>query len=213
MKDSVFQPSNPFKHGRELLKMLSQKDNRKPVLMLFTDGGPDHRMTYHSVKLSLIVLFRRLNLELLVAGRTAPGHSWVNPAERIMSLLNLAFENAALSCRECSSDLEQVLRGCSGMSDIRKKAETVDDLKDDWIASLQPMVTMLEDRKKRVELKGKGFACLTPATDVEVLEFEQEVHQIDPTVVIGQYQQQNLKKANRYKQFLGNLVLIFTSLP
>ena len=102
MKDSVFQPSNPFKHGRELLKMLSQKDNRKPVLMLFTDGGPDHRMTYHSVKLSLIVLFRRLNLELLVAGRTAPGHSWVNPAERIMSLLNLAFENAALSRRECS---------------------------------------------------------------------------------------------------------------
>lgn len=86
MKDSVFQPSNPFRHGMELLKMLNQKDNRKPVLMLFTDGGPDHRVTYHSVKLSLIVLFRRLSLELLVAGRSAPGHSWVNPAERIMSV-------------------------------------------------------------------------------------------------------------------------------
>lgn len=170
--------------------------------MLYTDGGPDHRVTYHSVKLSLIVLFKRLNLELLVAGRTAPGHSWINPAERII-LLNLAFQNAVLSRRECSSDHEQVFRGCSGMSDIRKKTETVDDLKDGWIASLQPMVTMLEDRIKRVQLKGKDFRCLAPATDDEVLNFEQEVHQIDPTIVIGQYSQQNLKKATRYHHFLG----------
>ena len=41
-----------------------------------------------SVQLSLIALFRNLNLDLLVAGRTAPCHSWKNPVERIVSIVN-----------------------------------------------------------------------------------------------------------------------------
>lgn len=156
MKDSVFQSSNPFRHAFELRHILNLKGEQKPVLMMFTGGGPDHRVTYHAVKLALIVLFKRLGLEMLVAGRTA---AWTNPAERIMSLLNLDFQNAALSRNECSSDMEQVLRSCGGMADIRKKAETVKDLKAGWIASLQQMITMLEERVKRVELKGKSFSC------------------------------------------------------
>lgn len=212
MKDSVFQSSNPFRHAVELQHILNLKGEQKPVLMMFTDGGPDHRVTYHAVKLALIVLFKRLGLEMLVAGRTAPGHSWTNPAERIMSLLNLAFQNAALSRNECSSDMEQVLRSCGGMADIRKKAETVKDLKAGWIASLQQMITMLEERVKRVELKGKSFSCIPPATDEEVIEFEREVNQIDPIIVMGQYQQQHLKRAEKYKQFIGILDVFMSEL-
>lgn len=77
--------------------------------MIFSDGGPDHRLTYHSVKLALVILFKNLDLDLLIAGRTAPGHSWINPVERIMSTLNLAMQNIALARDECSSDMEQVL--------------------------------------------------------------------------------------------------------
>lgn len=212
MKDSVFQSSNPFRHAVELQHILNLKGEQKPVLMMFTDGGPDHRVTYHAVKLALIILFKRLGLEMLVAGRTAPGHSWTNPAERIMSLLNLAFQNAALSRNECSSDMEQVLRSCGGMADIRKKAETVKDLKTGWIASLQEMITMLEERVKRVELKGKSFSCIPPATDEEVIEFEREVNQIDPIIFMGQYQQQHLKRAERYKQFIGILDVFMSEL-
>lgn len=67
-----------------------------PILLIYSDGGPDHRITFESVKLSLIVLFKQLDLDVLIAARTAPGHSWANPAERIMSLLNLAYQNVAL---------------------------------------------------------------------------------------------------------------------
>ena len=77
--------------------------------MIFSDGGPDHRLTHHSVKLALVILFKNLDLDLLIAGRTAPGHSWINPVERIMSTLNLAMQNIALARNECSSDMEQVL--------------------------------------------------------------------------------------------------------
>ncbi|XP_041374668.1 uncharacterized protein LOC121387575 [Gigantopelta aegis] len=72
-KDSIFEPSSPFRHAVELQNILAQEGTFKPVLMLFTDGCPDHRVTYHAVKLSLIILFRRLGLDMIVAGRTAPG--------------------------------------------------------------------------------------------------------------------------------------------
>jgi len=54
--------------------------------MLYSDGGPDHRVTYVSVKLALISLFLDLDFDLLVALRTAPNNSWANPVERIMSI-------------------------------------------------------------------------------------------------------------------------------
>lgn len=56
MKDSVFKSSNPFRHAVELQHILNLKGEQKPVLMMFTDGGPDHRVTYHAVKLALIVI-------------------------------------------------------------------------------------------------------------------------------------------------------------
>lgn len=86
------------------------------------------------------------------------------------------------------------------------------DLKAGWIASLQQMITMLEERVKQVELKGKSFSCIPPATDEEVIEFEREVNQIDPIIVMGQYQQQHMKRAERYKQFIGILDVFMSEL-
>ena len=68
--------------------------NDKPILFVYTDayGGPDHRLTYLSVQLSYIALFRQMDLDLLIVGRTAPCHSWRNPVERIMSIVNLGLQ-------------------------------------------------------------------------------------------------------------------------
>ena len=63
--------------------------------MIYSDGGPDHRLTYHSLQLSLISVYVNLDLGMLIAARTAPGHSWANSIERLMSLLNLANQNVA----------------------------------------------------------------------------------------------------------------------
>lgn len=90
-KDAVYEPSSPLRHATELLSILkAQASASMPMMFVYTDGGPDHRLTFLSVQLSLIALFRRMKLDLLVAGRTAPCHSWKNPVERIMSIVNLA---------------------------------------------------------------------------------------------------------------------------
>lgn len=216
MKDSIFQPSTPFRHAIELKNILDVSE-KKPVLFLYTDGGPDHRTTYNSVKLSLIVLFKQLKLEFLVACRTAPGHSWANPAERIMSLLNICFQNTALSREESTSEIEQIIKSCNGMSEIRRKSEKVDGLKDKWIESLKPMMNMLEDRAKRVQLKGKPFNVFQAADDIDVEQTEARVTLIDPTINVGKYQQTHMTKARGFKEYIGkykalNLILKIISL-
>ena len=100
-KEKVFEQSSPFRHGAELLRILknhfySQEDLREKLLLLYTDGDPDHRLTYGSVQASLLCLFLQLNLDMLIAVRTAPGNSWTNLAECVMPVLNLALQNVAL---------------------------------------------------------------------------------------------------------------------
>ena len=60
-KDSAFDPSPPVRHAAELAALLNDKPLTNPVLFVYSDGGPDHRVTYMSVKLALIALFLQLN--------------------------------------------------------------------------------------------------------------------------------------------------------
>ena len=96
LKEAAFSPSSPLRHATELLQTLREKKVNsvlKPVLLLYTDGGPDHRVNFISVQLALICLFRHLQLDYLVAARTAPMQSYRNPVERMMSLLNLGLQS------------------------------------------------------------------------------------------------------------------------
>ncbi|GES97370.1 hypothetical protein GLOIN_2v1782174 [Rhizophagus clarus] len=54
LKDSIIQPSDPLRHIAELYKILKHQDENKPYLLLYTDGGPDHRVTYIHVQMALI---------------------------------------------------------------------------------------------------------------------------------------------------------------
>ena len=96
LKDSTFEHSNPIRHATELKQILeSRYTSIQPLLVLYMDGGPD-RLTYASVQQSLLALFIQLNLDFLCAVRT-PHNSWKNPAERIMSILNLAVQGVGIA--------------------------------------------------------------------------------------------------------------------
>ena len=192
-KDSVFEGSNPFRHAVEMEHILRQKE-LKPVLIVYSDGGPDHRLTYHSVKLALIILFKRLGIDTLIAPRTAPGHSWLNPAERIMSVLNLGLQNVALMREECTSTMEGALRSTNSMTDIRTKAGKTEGLKDAWLGSVKPVKTILEDRTGRLSLKGTPFRIQQAASEDDVRQLENDIQRcVDPNIITSQYQHQQLK--------------------
>ncbi len=47
-KETVFEPSSPCRHACELYQTLTSLSFDKKVLFLYSDGGPDHRLTYVS---------------------------------------------------------------------------------------------------------------------------------------------------------------------
>lgn len=69
LKDKVLQPSHAMRHATELSKIIkSNFSSQAPrVVLLISDGGPDHRLTFLSVKVALISLFLCLNVDMLVA--------------------------------------------------------------------------------------------------------------------------------------------------
>lgn len=62
-----------------------------------------------SVKLSMIALFIELDLDELVALRTAPSNSWANPVERIMSIVNLGLQGIGIMRKKGSDAFEKAI--------------------------------------------------------------------------------------------------------
>ena len=137
LKDPIFQPSSPLRHATELYHiLLGEELFDKPVLCLYTDGGPDHRCTYARVQLSYICLFIALDLDYFVAVRTPPQHSWKNPVERIMSILNLGLQSVGLMRTEMNDESEKLISKCGTINKIRNIAKENSILKEDLIDSL-----------------------------------------------------------------------------
>ena len=116
-----------------------------------TDGGPEHRNNFESVKIPLILMFRQLKLDSLIAIHTDPRQSYVNIVEWIMSILNIGFENIALKREESGSDEE--IKKYKDLSKLHQKQT----IKNDWQKSLQPLVEVLTESTEQVTVKYVPF--------------------------------------------------------
>ena len=94
LKLAATEPSFALRKASEVKWVLISKfgeNNIPPIVILYTDGGPEHRATFLSVKIAMTALQRALNAVLLVALRTASGHSFRNPVEKVNCILNLGL--------------------------------------------------------------------------------------------------------------------------
>ena len=182
-----------LKHGVEV----------PPVLGLYTDGGLDHNPTHSSVQLALITVFRKLNLDSLIAVCTAPGGSFINPVECIMSLLNLAMQGVALERKKVGDSVEKILQSCNSMSDIRAAAVKNKEVEEAYIDSIQPVLTLLCERFSRVKLKEEPMvARCTTASDEQLTELFAELHTIDPALMQDLTQKKTLEIKADLQAFL-----------
>jgi len=171
LKDPIFQPSNSLRHMTELYNILLQTGQNNPFLMLYTDGGPDHKITYLHVQLSLIAIFKALDLDYLVAVRILSGHSWKNPVERIMSILNLGMQSIGLMRVKMSEECENIINTCNNIEDIREKAKESSQLENELLESLQPTIELLSSIFERQSLKEEKFKTFEAATKRDIENF------------------------------------------
>ena len=65
-KDAAFEALSPFGHATELSHVLGE--HCKPVLFMYSDGGPDHRLTYVSVQVN----FQEVRPQLSLRWKNSP---------------------------------------------------------------------------------------------------------------------------------------------
>ena len=173
-----------------------------PLLLLHVDGGPNHRLTYISVQVSLVALFRSLNLDYLLATRTAPYHSYTNPVERCMSILNLGMQSLGLTRTKMNDDIEQALSSANSMSAICAAPNQLPALRGHRQQSLQPCIAMLNGVFSRLHLKGEPVTTHPAAADDEIDELWREMQKVDQELLVMDTTQKDSKDRAALKQYL-----------
>lgn len=93
----------------------------KPIIVRYTDGGP----TFASVQLASILEFIALDLDMFIACKCAPHQSYNNPAERMMSLMNLGLQNVSVTRKEMEIWHDMKMKSMRTMSAVRENKNEV----------------------------------------------------------------------------------------
>ncbi|XP_019860109.1 PREDICTED: uncharacterized protein LOC109588370 [Amphimedon queenslandica] len=183
LKDSVFEPSSPIHHMTELYQtILKTETHKKPILFIYSDGGPDHRLTYILVQLSLICLFIKLDLDYLCACRTAPYHSWRNPVERIMSILNLGLQCVGLAREQMTEEFEKEAAKANLLSELRAIASQTSGFEAAVASSLSPVKSLLHSIFNRLKLHDDYIHTFDSASTNDISDFWTSLLAIDCTL-------------------------------
>lgn len=202
VNDSVFQMSSPFRHAVSIIKAFEQQGHFPYTLLKFTDGGTDQRNTLESVKCASICVFKEMNLDMMILARCAPGHSYVNPAERVMSILNLALQNVALERKESTEKMNKVLKSCNSMADVRNLAEKTPEVKTAWIESVEPVASVLRNRFLRLKLKDDPVKALDPVSDQEIDILKRHLRELFPNLDLKKLQKVHTSKVESYQKWI-----------
>ena len=106
--------------------------------------------------------FLKLDLEFLCAGRTAPYHSWRNPVERVMAVLNLGLQYVGLAREKMPEEYEKEVAKCNNLTQLRKIAERNDQFVGAVRDSLSPAKSLLCDIFSRLQLQESQFKPMNP---------------------------------------------------
>eukprot|EP00957_Ditylum_brightwellii_P125238 9546837-Ditylum_brightwellii.AAC.1 len=98
------------------------------MVLLETDGGPDHNTTFLNTQLSFLVIFLLSEMDKLVRICCCPASSYLNTEEQLMSVLNLGLNILALTIDPDTPKWlqEEVLKDCSSMKMIRAAVDAYD---------------------------------------------------------------------------------------
>ena len=207
VKDKVFEPSSPLRHSAETVKIVrnyfSEDDVncQFPIVIRYTDGGPDHRTTFKSVQMSCLLEFIALDLDMLVAARTAPAQSYHNPAERVMSTLNLGLQNVALERKKMRAEFEMQAKSLNSLQAIRNAAERNGGLKTAFLESMEYPLSIVRQRFGKLKWTGEKINVHEGASEEELSELSRLLQVIDPLV---NFEDQKTWNSSELQKFIEN---------
>ena len=142
-----------------------------PILYCLLMVGADDNLTFLYIQCVLLALFKISDFDVINVGRCVPYQSYINPAERVMSVLNIGLQGLALD-RDHAGVFENVLSSCKTMNSVRSKVDQHVGLKEYYSKSIAKPRRILESTFSVLELKGIPFKVF------EQLHDEKEVVQV-----------------------------------
>eukprot|EP00984_Skeletonema_dohrnii_P019673 scaffold9466_cov85-Skeletonema_dohrnii-CCMP3373.AAC.1 len=164
-RDAVFDGSEIFDHCAQLIDVVRSRGVTPTVLVLQTDGGPDHSLKRVAVKLALLALFRKLDIDRLIVLRCAPNGSAANFVERSMSVLNLPLAHASLKRAGVPEWARRLFSSCNSMKQLRDAAAKVDKEREDAAKSIPTL---------RARLNAAELYALVPECADKIFEGVEE---------------------------------------
>ncbi|XP_065895962.1 uncharacterized protein [Dysidea avara] len=205
LKECAFEPSSPMRHATELSCILDSQVENKHILLVYMDGGPDHRVTYLSVQVALISLFLKFDLDFVCAARTAPCHSWRNPVERIMSTLNLGLQCVGFMREKLDDHFEDEVKKCNNLKQLRDTAKKIPGFSKDVSDSISHTRVLLTQIMERLQLKDEKIKVVSAASDDEIELMWSYLHTIDDSLSSGvTLQKEALDKKPQLKAFIDH---------
>ena len=202
LKDPIFKPSSALRHAIELGNIIARRCLNNPVLVMYTDGGPDHNVTFLKTQLSLISLYLSLNLDMLIAVRTAPCHSWKNPCERVNCILNIGLQAIGLMRSCMSAEHEKSLSTCNAMKEIRKLSNP--GFEEALCDSLESVKLLMSSVFQRLVLKDKPFQIFKAASKHQMDALWNVVGDVDPNLKVHMKGKKDLRKCPVLKAFMDH---------
>lgn len=187
---------------------MSEDGKNKPAGCHYHDGGPDHNLRFPRTQLAQIAYFTQRNLDLLILVHTTPNHSWKNPAERVMSNLNLALPGISVM-RVRTKSMEQHLQAANSLKAIRELSKKHRTLEEEVKESIEPCKTLIGSVFSRLQLKGKSFKVFSAATNEDLLQPANQLKRIDgefdlKTLLPYSQPSQPVKMSLKLQQFIDN---------
>lgn len=143
-----------------------------------------------------------------MTARTAPSHSYYNPAERCMSILNLALQNVSLERCAMLDDQEFRVKSRSTMKARRDIALRQGDMKDALIQSVEPVISNVKARFGRLKYQEESVRIHDAAKDEEIdaicslIDLFRDVDKPEPVTLNDVKNRNSLKKFPMLQQFV-----------
>ena len=138
---------------------------------------------------------------MLVAVRTCPTQSWVNPAERCMSILNLALQNVALERELMDVGFENLIRNKTNMKDVREKAKRNELLESKYVKAMESPISIVTERFESMSLKEEKVKTYKAASKESIETMSHLLQKFDPDVEPFMSTKSSLSKASAYQDF------------
>ena len=172
-------------------------------MVVVSDGGPDHHITFVSVKVAMLVLFQALDLDMLVCVRTFPYRNCQNIAERMMSTLNLALMNVSLARLPLTDEgIEKLVYSKKTLTELRDLFSQKPEIHTLFCDAMQAPLCTVASRLSQMEIKGEAVTTIASATDDEISEHFECIHSIEPGLSSTHLNKESLEKAPGLKTFI-----------